>query len=81
MTAALSAPGTKAGRLQRACLAVLRQHEATGALPTSARFVYYELKQAGVATGTHAARRADQGRDRRGDASPRGGRDPVGVDR
>jgi len=56
----LSAPGTKAGRLQRACLRVLRQHAADGALPTSSRFVYYELKQAGVDTGTHPTRRADQ---------------------
>ena len=44
----LSAPGTKSGRLQRACLALLRQHETDGALPTNGRFLFYELEQAGV---------------------------------
>ena len=55
----LSRPNTARGRLQRAALAVLRQHEARGELPTSSRFVYYELKRAGVDTGTHAVRRDD----------------------
>jgi hypothetical protein len=44
----LSAPGSKAGQLQRACLDVLREHEVDGALPTSGRFIYYELVQRGV---------------------------------
>ena len=39
----LSKEGTKAGRLQRACLKLLREHEADGALPTSNRFLFYEL--------------------------------------
>src|SRR5215213_11621372 len=39
----LSKPGTKAGGLQRACLALLREHEAAGAIPTSIRFLFYEL--------------------------------------
>src|SRR4051812_6810977 len=40
----LSRPNAKAGRLQRACLEVLWEHERDGALPTSGRFVYYELE-------------------------------------
>jgi len=36
MTAAsLSAPDTKAGKLQRACLALLQQHEREGTIPTA----------------------------------------------
>ncbi len=46
--ALLSAPGTKAGNLQRACLELLRQHERDGALPTNGRFLFYELEQMGV---------------------------------
>jgi hypothetical protein len=45
----LSSPNSKRGQLQRACLALLRQHELEdGGLPTSARFIYYELVQSGV---------------------------------
>ncbi len=44
----LSGPDTKKGRLQRACLALLREHEADGALPTSGRFVFYELVDRGI---------------------------------
>jgi hypothetical protein len=55
MTAtALCAPGTKSGRLQRAVLALLREHEAAGALPTSGRFVWYELVQCGAVDKTQA---------------------------
>lgn len=39
----LSAENTKKGRLQRACLDLLLEHEADGALPTSIRFLFYEL--------------------------------------
>jgi hypothetical protein len=59
----LSAPHTAAGKLQRACLALLRQTEAGGivlASPTSTRFVYYALKQAGYPVARHARRRDDQ---------------------
>ena len=45
---ALSAPGTKAGRLQRACLELLAEHEADGAIPTGIRFLFYELESRGV---------------------------------
>ena len=57
----LSAPHTAEGRLQRELLKLLAVHEREGTLPTSIRFLFYELVQAGVvpkaATG---ARRADQ---------------------
>jgi hypothetical protein len=43
--AALSAPASKAGRLQRACLALLQEHETDRMLPTSGRFLWYELVQ------------------------------------
>jgi hypothetical protein len=44
----LSKEATKAGRLQRACLELLHEHEADGALPTSIRFLFYELLDRGV---------------------------------
>ena len=44
----LSAPDTKAGKLQRACFALLKQHEREGAIPTNGRFLFYELEQQGV---------------------------------
>jgi hypothetical protein len=44
----LSAPGTKAGRLQRACLDLIAEHDADGAIPTSIRFLFYELESRGV---------------------------------
>jgi Helix-turn-helix domain len=56
----LSAEGTAKGRLQRECLRWLRGHEADGTLPTSSRFIYYELKQSGYPLARHQARRDDQ---------------------
>jgi hypothetical protein len=47
MTGTLSAPESKRGRLQQACLDLLRQHESDGAIPTNGRFVFYELEQLG----------------------------------
>jgi hypothetical protein len=44
----LSAPDTKAGRLQCACLDLLREHERAGDIPTNGRFLFYELEQRGV---------------------------------
>jgi hypothetical protein len=41
--ALLSKPESKAGRLQRVCLDLLHEHESDGAIPTSARFLFYEL--------------------------------------
>jgi hypothetical protein len=38
--ARLSDHKTKTGRLQRACLALLTEHDADGALPTSGRFLF-----------------------------------------
>jgi hypothetical protein len=46
--AMLSAPHTAKGRLQRHALAALRRHETDGELPTSVRFLFYELEQAGI---------------------------------
>jgi hypothetical protein len=46
----LSAPDTKAGRTQRAVLDLLDEHaESEYGLPTTIRFVFYELEQAGLA--------------------------------
>jgi len=42
--AKLSAPDTQAGWLQRLMLTRLRAHEAAGEIPTSVRFLYYEVK-------------------------------------
>jgi hypothetical protein len=47
MTGTLSAPESKRGRLQQACLDLIRQHESDGAIPTNGRFVFYELEQLG----------------------------------
>jgi hypothetical protein len=59
--AGLSPAHTAAGRLQRALLERLYAHEEEGTLPTSGRFLFYELVQAGIvpkaATGK---RRPDQ---------------------
>jgi hypothetical protein len=46
--AGLSAPDTGFGRLQRACLELLREHESNGDIPTNGRFLFYELEQRGV---------------------------------
>jgi hypothetical protein len=51
----LSAPHTKAGRLQRACLDLLNEHKADGALPTSLRFLFYELLDRGVIPKSYGA--------------------------
>jgi hypothetical protein len=48
MTGTLSAPESKRGRLQQACLDLLQQHKRDGAIPTNGRFVFYELEQQGV---------------------------------
>ena len=45
---ALSASHTKKGRLQRAALALLREHGEAGAIPTSIRFLFYEAVQRGI---------------------------------
>jgi hypothetical protein len=53
----LSRPETKQGRLQRACLDLLGEHEADGALPTSGQFLWYELVQRGVVVKTEGRAR------------------------
>lgn len=58
----LSRPETAKGRLQRAVLELLREHDAAGELPTSNRFLFYELVQAGVLDKSRT-RRAGRGAD------------------
>jgi hypothetical protein len=58
-----SRPGSKAERLQRAAYEVLLEHERDGALPTSNRFLFYELFQRGVLSKSKTratGRRPDQ---------------------
>jgi hypothetical protein len=58
----LSRPNTGAGRIQRLVLGVLLEHEAAGELPTSGRFVFYELEGRGL------VRKSSRGESRRGTA-------------
>jgi len=58
----LSRPNTGAGRMQRLVLEVLLEHEAAGELPTSGRFVFYELEGRGL------VRKSSRGEFRRGTA-------------
>lgn len=58
----LSHPESKQGRLQRACLELLAEHERDGALPTSGQFIWYELVQRGIVQKARAG-----GRTKRGD--------------
>jgi hypothetical protein len=53
----LSAPNTKKGRLQRACLALLNEHERDEAIPTSIRFLFYELVGRGVIPKSYPGKR------------------------
>ena len=49
----LSKPNTKAGRLQRHCLKLLAEHRRDGAIPTSGRFLFYELVSRNVVPKDH----------------------------
>jgi hypothetical protein len=49
----LSKPDSKAGRLQRHCLNLLAEHRRDGAIPTSGRFLFYELVSRGVVPKDH----------------------------
>ena len=54
-------PASKIGALRDLLFALLQEHERDGALPTSARFLYYELVQRGQLSKQHTgARRPDQ---------------------
>jgi hypothetical protein len=44
----LAGQNSKSGRLQRALLVAISEHRESGAIPTSGRFLYYELEQRGV---------------------------------
>jgi hypothetical protein len=66
VTARLSSPNSGRGRLQRMVLELLHEHQAADELPTSARFVFYELEGRGL------VRKSSRGESRRGSAnSPR----------
>lgn len=57
----LSRAHTAAGQLQRHLLRLLRVHERDDMLPTSARFLWYELETEGVVSKVRTgARRTDQ---------------------
>ncbi len=56
----LSAAGSLAGRMQRAVLGVLHEHEANGEMPTNGRFVFYELEHRGT------VRKSERRKSRRG---------------
>ena len=62
MTAADTIPrASKIGTLRDLLLALLQEHEQDGALPTNARFLYYELVQRGhLIKERTGARRPDQ---------------------
>lgn len=56
-----SREGSKAGTLQRAAYQQLLKHESEGQLPTSDRFLFYELEHSGIVSKERTgARRADQ---------------------
>ena len=58
--ARLSRPNTARGRMQRLVLQVQLEHEAAGELPTSGRFVFYEMETAAL------VRKSSRGESRRG---------------
>jgi hypothetical protein len=59
----LSAEHTKKGRLQRACLDLLWEHEADGALPTSNRFLFYELVSRGALPKSYPGKKRTPAQD------------------
>ena len=59
---ALSKPSTKRGKLQRAALGLLLEHERAGSLPTSGRFLFYEAAQRGI-----VSKKRDRSEGRRSD--------------
>jgi hypothetical protein len=57
----LSKPSTKKGKIQRAALTLLLEHEQDGSLATNGRFLFYEAEQRGyVSKERTGVRRADQ---------------------
>ncbi len=55
--AGLSRADSAKGRLQRAVLERLHVHEREGTLPTSTRFLFYELVQLGVVSKTNLGKK------------------------
>lgn len=62
----LSAPDTKRGQLQYAAWQLLLEHEQRGELPTSVRYLFYELEQTGILSKA-VAERTDGKKGRRSD--------------
>ena len=54
---ALSSPDTAKGQLQRIALDYLHEKEAAGEIPTSIRFVFYELEQRGLQSKAQTSKR------------------------
>ena len=61
--ARLSRPNTARGRMQRLVLQVQLEYEASGELPTSGRFVFYEMETAAL------VRKSSRGESRRAAAT------------
>jgi hypothetical protein len=59
----LSRPSSAAGKLQRACLRLVAEHDAAGTLPTSGRFIYYELVAAGIVPKAYPGRKRTPAQD------------------
>jgi hypothetical protein len=73
---------SKIGALRALVLDLLHEHEADGALPTSARFLYYELVQRGhLSKEKTGARRPDQDLHDALTDLRESGQVPVGLDR
>lgn len=59
----LAHPSTKSGKVQRACLELIKEHERDGSLPTNGRFIFYEIVQRGILPKSYL--------DERGQKKPR----------
>lgn len=57
LDAKLSRPNSNKGRIQRELWALLREHDRDGTLPTSGRFLFYELVQRGVVSKSNPGKR------------------------
>lgn len=60
---ALSPESTRAGYLQRACLEIYQEHRHAGTLPTSLRFLFYELEGRGVVAKSYPGKSVTGGQE------------------
>ncbi len=62
MSDGLSAENTRAGYHQRECLELYKEHQEAGTLPTSLRFLFYELEGRGIVAKSYPGKtlRGDQ---------------------